>query len=151
MQYIGNVSHLMLIMQLLRDESKSISFEAFHIFKARAASHRSDAASAGGFGGAMVLVRRGAAGVRRQPGEAGGGLGDTDQESGPHAALPVRFPGAPAAAAQGPLAGQRTAAEAADGAVACARAQNDRDDEEFDKEKQVLCSVLKQLPPLPKN
>ena len=35
MAYISDVTHLMLIMQLLRDESKSIAFEAFHIFKAR--------------------------------------------------------------------------------------------------------------------
>ena len=33
MRYIGDVEHLMLIMMLLRDTSRSIQFEAFHIFK----------------------------------------------------------------------------------------------------------------------
>lgn len=33
MLYISDVSHLMLIMTLLRDASRSIQFEAFHIFK----------------------------------------------------------------------------------------------------------------------
>lgn len=33
MAYINELPHLMLIMQLLRDESRSIAFEAFHIFK----------------------------------------------------------------------------------------------------------------------
>jgi calcium binding protein 39 len=33
MRYINDVSHLILIMQLLRDASRSIQFEAFHIFK----------------------------------------------------------------------------------------------------------------------
>jgi calcium binding protein 39 len=33
MRYINDVSHLILIMTLLRDASRSIQFEAFHIFK----------------------------------------------------------------------------------------------------------------------
>lgn len=33
MRYIGEVSHLILIMTLLRDSSRSIQFEAFHLFK----------------------------------------------------------------------------------------------------------------------
>ena len=33
MRYIGEVTHLMLVMTLLRDPSRSIQFEAFHIFK----------------------------------------------------------------------------------------------------------------------
>jgi calcium binding protein 39 len=33
MRYINDVGHLMIIMQLLRDSSRAIQFEAFHIFK----------------------------------------------------------------------------------------------------------------------
>ena len=33
MRYINDVNHLVLIMTLLRDTSRAIQFEAFHIFK----------------------------------------------------------------------------------------------------------------------
>ena len=33
MRYIGSASHLKLVMNLLRDPSRSIQFEAFHLFK----------------------------------------------------------------------------------------------------------------------
>ena len=33
MRYIADVQHLMLVMNLLRDSSRSIQYEAFHLFK----------------------------------------------------------------------------------------------------------------------
>ncbi len=33
MRYIGDVTHMMIIMERLREPSRSIQFEAFHIFK----------------------------------------------------------------------------------------------------------------------
>lgn len=38
MRYVGDVKHLMMMMNLLRDSSKSIQFEAFHVFKVRRAT-----------------------------------------------------------------------------------------------------------------
>lgn len=32
-RFVGEVQHLMLMMMLLKDQSRSIQFEAFHVFK----------------------------------------------------------------------------------------------------------------------
>ena len=39
-QYVGNIGNLMLVMNLLKDPSKTIQFEAFHVFKVFVANPR---------------------------------------------------------------------------------------------------------------
>ncbi len=57
MQYVSDVDNLCLMMNLLKDQSRSIQFEAFHVFKVRAGGGLVAWPGGGGGVGPVGVVR----------------------------------------------------------------------------------------------
>lgn len=85
-RYIANESNLKVVMNLLKDKSKNIQFEAFHVFKVGFRYHRLKRTYC------RLTNIHNSAGFRRQPEEACWCRGDTEEEQRQTSFLPPELP-----------------------------------------------------------